>query len=177
MSEMELDPVERITAGAVGEPGFRAFYVQARAAGEVVTLAVEKEQVRLLASSILEILADLPLETGLGPPDDELELEEPIEPLFRVGRLSIGYEPDRDLFLLELVELVPELEEDDPEALLLSEPQTVRLWATREQMLAVSRYSASVVEQGRPTCQFCGNPIDPRGHMCPATNGHRARET
>jgi uncharacterized repeat protein (TIGR03847 family) len=64
---MELGPVDRITADAIGEPGDRAFYLQARAGGELVTVAVEKEQVQLLSASILELLADLELETGQGP--------------------------------------------------------------------------------------------------------------
>jgi uncharacterized repeat protein (TIGR03847 family) len=176
---MEMGPLDRITADAVGDPGFRTFYLQARWGSELATITVEKEQVQLLSASILEILADVSLETGQGPPDEELALEEPVEPLWRAGRLSIGYEPERDLFLLELVEFVPEPEEadeeGDPRFDDLPEPQSLRLWATREQMLALSRHGASVVDQGRPTCQFCGNPMDPRGHTCPAMNGHRPR--
>ena len=30
-------------------------------------------------------------------------------------------------------------------------------------------------KQGRPACQFCGNPIDAEGHACPAMNGHSKR--
>ncbi|MBI3648114.1 MAG: DUF3090 family protein [Actinobacteria bacterium] len=172
---MELGPVERITTDAMGEPGARTFFLQARSGGHLVTVVVEKQQVQLLAASILELLADIELETGQGPPDEEMELEEPVEPLFRAGRLSIGYEPDRDMFLLDVEELVPEPEEGGPEALLLPDPQILRLWARREQMLALSRYGTAVSERGRPTCQLCGNPIDPRGHTCPATNGHRRR--
>jgi uncharacterized repeat protein (TIGR03847 family) len=104
-----------------------------------------------------------------------MDLEEPVEPRWRAGRLSIGLDEDRDLFLLELEEYQPELEEDDPEQLLLEDPQTLRLWATREQMLALTRHAAVVAERGRPACQFCGNPIDPSGHACPAMNGHHER--
>ena len=176
---MEMGPVDRITADAVGDPGFRTFYLQARWGSELATVSVEKEQVQLLSASILEILADVPLETGEGPPDDQLALEEPIEPRWRAGRLSIGYEPERDLFLLELVEYVPEPGEDDdpddPRFEELPDPESIRLWATREQMLALSRHGAAVVERGRPTCQFCGNPMDPEGHICPAMNGHHPR--
>jgi hypothetical protein len=46
------------------------------------------------------------------------------------------------------------------------------MFATREQMLSLSRHGALVAARGRPTCQFCGNPIDPEGHVCPAMNGH-----
>jgi hypothetical protein len=40
-------------------------------------------------------------------------------------------------------------------------------------MLALARHGATVAARGRPKCRYCGNPIDPQGHMCPAMNGHR----
>jgi uncharacterized repeat protein (TIGR03847 family) len=177
---MELEQVDKITAGAVGEPGERSFFVQARAGERLITVAVEKEQVELLGTSILEILATVGRETGEGPQEEELELEAPIEPLWRAGRLSIGYQEDRDLLLLELEELVDDPAGEDPEAeeeaalrADAPEPARVRIWATREQMFALARHGAAVAARGRPRCRFCGNPIDPEGHMCPAMNGHR----
>ena len=174
---MDLDPVDRITAGAVGEPGQRTFFLQARTGDRVVTVSVEKEQVELLSSSILDILASVDKETGEGPPDTELELEAPLEPLWRAGRLSIGYVEERDLMLLELEELVPGTDVEQTEGLGTPdapEPARLRMWATRDQMLALSRHGAAVAARGRPRCQFCGNPMDPEGHVCPAMNGHRA---
>ena len=174
---MDLGPIERITTDAVGEPGFRVFYLQARIRSQTLTVVVEKQQVQLLAASVLELLADLEVETGTGPGDDELALEEPIDPRWRAGRLSIGYDEERDLFMLEIEEFQPEdQDEDDPRNPILEDPETVRLWATREQMLALSRRGAEVAERGRPTCQFCGNPMDPEGHACPAMNGHSKRD-
>jgi uncharacterized repeat protein (TIGR03847 family) len=184
---MELDHVDRITADAIGDPGQRVFYLQARQGRELVTVLVEKQQVELLSASILEILSRIGVETEDERPDESaMALEEPLEPIWRAGRLSIGYEQERDLLMLEVVELVPEdddggeepergagLEEldelDEPPA----DADRLRLWATREQMLALSRQGAEAVARGRPTCQFCGNPIDPEGHRCPAMNGHR----
>ena len=186
---MDLERVDRITAGAVGEPGERTFFLQAREGDRSIPRLVEKEQVELLGTSILEILATVGRETGEGPPSDELGLEPPLEPLWRAGRLSIGYAEERDLMLLEIEELVeledePEDEQDEsvdePEDETAPvaetegpEPDRVRLWATREQMFALARHGAAVAERGRPRCRFCGNPIDPEGHMCPAMNGHR----
>jgi len=204
MTSMDRDPVDRVTTGAVGPPGQREFYLQARRGSDVATVAVEKQQIQLLSASILEILARVGKETGEGPGEEEMELEEPIETMWRAGRLSIGYVEDRDMILLEVHELVPEEEdeedEDDdepePEGLkaleelealetpaaveamealeALDEPEgeRVRIFATREQMLSLSRHGALVASRGRPTCQFCGNPIDPEGHVCPAMNGH-----
>ncbi len=172
---MDLGPVDRITADAVGEPGSRTFYLQARTANDVVTLIVEKQQVELLAASVLDLLASVGLETGTGPAEIAMELEEPFEPRWRAGRLSIGYEEDADLFLLEIEEFQTELEEDDPQRLLQGDAEILRLRATREQMFALSRHASEVAERGRPTCQFCGNPLDPEGHACPAMNGHSTR--
>ncbi|HET7928475.1 MAG TPA: DUF3090 family protein [Actinomycetota bacterium] len=187
---MDLERVDRITAGAVGEPGERTFFLQARQGDRSVTILFEKEQVELLGTSILEILATVGRETGEGPPSEELGLEPPLEPLWRAGRLSIGYAEERDLMLLEIEELVesedeledvadeePEDVADDETAPVTEsegpEPDRVRLWATREQMFALARHGAAVAERGRPRCRFCGNPIGPDGHMCPAMNGHR----
>jgi len=187
---VELDPVDRITAEAVGPPGHRTFYLQARRGDTLATVLVEKQQVQLLASSILEILARVGKETGPGPPDEEMDLEEPVEPMWRAGRLSIGYLEERDLLLLEIEELIPDDDEDEDdeeeedeetlagealaEAVLEPELEAdrLRMWATREQMLSLSRHGALVCSRGRPACQFCGNPLDPEGHVCPAMNGH-----
>lgn len=171
---MDLGQVDRITTDAIGEPGMRVFYIQARAGAELVTVIVEKQQVQLLATSVLELLAEVHEETGSGPTDEDMALESPIDPMFRAGRLSIGFDPEQDRFLLEIAELAPEQDDEDPLTTIDEDDGvTIRLWASREQMLALSRYGSAVAERGRPTCQFCGNPIDPEGHACPATNGHR----
>jgi uncharacterized repeat protein (TIGR03847 family) len=196
---IELDPVDHITAGAVGEPGERTFFLQGRKGERLVTLLVEKQQVQLLAASVVEILARIGREGGEGIPEEQMDLEEPVIPEWRVGRLSIGYEEDRDLLVLEAEELVPgdedadeddeddegaegigslefpEIEKLDPaeEVDLAAEPGRVRFWASRDQMLSLARHGAAVCAAGRPSCQFCGNPIDAEGHTCPAMNGHR----
>jgi uncharacterized repeat protein (TIGR03847 family) len=169
---VELGPVDRITAGAVGEPGHRTFYLQARAGERLVTVLVEKQQVELLAASILEILERVGEEVGEGPGEGEMELEGPLEPEWRVGRLAIGYAEDRDLIMLEIEEMVPEAEEGEEPPQDAVEPASIRMWATKEQMLALSRHGAAVAARGRPRCTFCDNPIDPEGHTCPAMNGH-----
>lgn len=182
---IELDPVDRITADAVGPPGQRIFYIQARQGHRIVTLLVEKEQVQLLAASVVEILSRVGKETGQGPPEEAMGLEEPVVPEWRAGRLSIGYQEERDLLLLEAEELVGEDEEEDEaeggsEVDALGEEELdpdagrVRFWATREQMLSLARHGASVCARGRPRCQLCGNPIGPEGHDCPALDGHRS---
>lgn len=181
---IELDPVDRITTDAVGPAGQRTFYLQARRGDQLVTLLVEKQQVQLLSASVVEILAQIGKETGQGPSEEEMSLDEPLIPEWRAGRLSIGYHDERDLLMLEAEELLHEDEEaaeepvEEPEAPAsldetAAEPQRVRFWATREQMLSLARHGANVCAAGRPLCPFCHNPLDPEGHQCPAMNGHR----
>jgi len=112
---IELDSVDRITAGAVGSPGERVFYLQGRKGAQLVTLLVEKQQVQLLAASVVEILARVGKETGQGPPEEEMALEEPLVPEWRAGRLSIGYNEERDLLMLEAEELLEEESEEGEE--------------------------------------------------------------
>lgn len=179
---IELEPVDRITADAVGEPGGRSFFIQARKGTRLVTILVEKQQVQLLAASVVEILSRVGKETGEGPAEGTMSLEDPVEPEWRAGRLSIGYQEERDLLVLEVEELSGEEEDEEaeaeaPETSGGDEPGRARFWATREQMLSLARHGAAVCAAGRPTCQFCGNPLDPEGHLCPAMNGHRKHET
>ena len=166
MSEsFDLDPVERITADAVGEPGERTFFVQARGLTERVTLLAEKEQVRLLGQALVQLLGTLPeIDEGLEPND--LDLEEPVEPEWRVGEIAIEYEDSTDRVAIVITEL---LEEED-EGL----PARARFIASRAQARALAAHALDVVAAGRPRCQFCGYPLDPEGHVCPAMNGHRS---
>ena len=124
---------------------------------------------------MLDLLATIGLETGTGPDEEEMDLEQPFEPRWRAGRLSIGYEEDSDQFLLEIQEFQPELEEDDPLLLLQEDAEVLRLFATREQMLALSRHATVVIDRGLTDVPVLRNPLDPEGHACPAMNGHSKR--
>jgi uncharacterized repeat protein (TIGR03847 family) len=164
---IELDPVDRLTADAVGPPGQRTFYLQGRKGDLLVTVVVEKQQVELLAASVLEVLSGLGSEVGEGPPEEAMGLEDPVLPEWRAGRLVLGYDQARGLLFLEAEELVTDEGQRDPDR--------VRFWATKEQMLSLARHGHAVCARGRPTCQLCGNPIDPSGHACPALDGHGER--
>lgn len=166
---LELNPVDRITAGAVGDPGKRVFYLQGRKDQTLVTLVVEKYHVQMLALSVLEMLSGLEKQTAPATAPDDMDLEEPIAPEWRVGKLGLGYDEGRDLVVLEAEEQVAEDDQQEREP---EEPARVRFWATREQMLALARQGAEVVARGRPLCDLCGFPVDPEGHLCPALNGH-----
>ncbi|PDW03991.1 DUF3090 family protein [Candidatus Viridilinea mediisalina] len=170
MSEftIDLDSVQRITAGAVGPKGQRVFYVQARRGAQMITLLAEKEQIRALADAIGRLLDSLAEKNPrLSTSDDllvtDMSLEEPLEPEFRIGQMGLGYDSDRDLVVLLVQGTVAEEEE---------EAQTARFSASRAQMRTLASHAAQVVAAGRPICGNCGRPIDPSGHFCPHRNGH-----
>lgn len=164
----DLNPVNRITIGAVGEPGQRIFLLQASQTGSIVTLKIEKEQARVLAVSTTELLDELDEKYPRSfskvdrPLTSDLMLREPMEPEFVVGQIGLGYDQDQDMVVL----VVQEIQADADE-----EVATVRFWATRSQMKALSEHTLEVVNQGRPICPLCESPIDPDGHFCPKSNG------
>ncbi len=161
MSESyELLDVDKLTVAAVGEPGQRLFLLQARAGGHVVTLKLEKVQVAALAAHLGTMLQGLPRPGHL--PED-LELEEPADPVWVVGSLGASYDETLDRLLLVAEEAVVEGDE----------PAEARFGLTREQVAALAIRGALLVEAGRPPCPLCGYPLDQRGHDCPRTNGHR----
>jgi uncharacterized repeat protein (TIGR03847 family) len=167
----DLNPVERITTDAIGEPGNRVFYLQARRGRQLVTVICEKEHVAALAMAVDQVLLSLVDgdEDAVVEPDPALEgkmdLEVPLEPVFRTGRVNLGYDKDSDLLVIIAYELMAE-EDDTP-------PSVARFWATPAQMRAFSIRGQEIVAAGRPICAMCGEPIDPEGHFCPRRNGHR----
>jgi uncharacterized repeat protein (TIGR03847 family) len=171
-TQIELNPVKSITAGFIGQPGKRVFYLQAHGAGDVVTLIVEKQQVEALANGIEQFLEELREkfpELGEAAADfdpAQMTLTLPLDPLFRVGQLGLGYDQERDLLVLVAQEIAVEGREAE-------DGGTARLFATRSQMRALGAYGLSLVKQGRPICGNCGQPIDPEGHFCPRRNGHK----
>ncbi|NJN65204.1 MAG: DUF3090 family protein [Chloroflexaceae bacterium] len=164
----EFDAVHHITAGAIGPPGERVFYVQARQGKQRLSLLAEKEQVRALANAIDRLLDELAEKNPqLSTTDDllvmDMRLEEPLEANFRVEQMGLGYDGERDMVVL----VVQGVAEDEEQESILA-----RLSATRHQMRALSTHATSVVEAGRPICGNCGRPIDAEGHFCPERNGH-----
>jgi len=161
----ELDPVDWVTAGALGEPGRRVFYLQARKETEYVALVVEKGQVAALAQLAQQVLSSAGVTVTPDDLDERVQrLVEPVTAAWRVGSLALGSDEAGERFLLEAQELVDEDEEAG----------VARLWLGRPELVALAAHAAYAVEAGaRERCRFCNRPIDPvTGHVCPATNGH-----
>ena len=156
----DLNDVTRVTAGAVGEPGKRSFYLQLRAGGALISLTIEKEQLRVLTERLQEVFSRVSVPSAVALPN--MALEEPIRPVWRVGFMTLTYNQERKRFEVSLVELVEEGEE----------PATGRFEASLAQMQALATHAATVITAGRPPCPLCGGPIDHDGGICPRLNGH-----
>jgi uncharacterized repeat protein (TIGR03847 family) len=211
------DPPERFVAGTVGPPGQRTFFLQARAGNRITSVALEKQQVAVLAERVDALLDEVMRGeggAGLVPAvaptalEDSGPLEQPIDEEFRAGTMTLAWDPQDARVVIEvfpvdadalggdddeedaapgsieealaeslggplgeaLVEALAEEagEESEPdEVLLVSLPPAVAR--------AFSKRAQSVVAAGRPPCQFCGQPLDPAGHLCPRANGYRRR--
>ncbi len=180
------DPPERFVAGTVGQPGQRTFFLQARAGTRVTSVALEKQQVSVLATRIDELLDEVMNVTGgdsgvpaVAPLDleDSEPLEQPIDEEFRAGTMTLSWDAADERIVVEVFpfteesiaapgEPEEEIEEPEPEEILV-----VRLPAGLAR--AFSKRAQAVVSAGRPPCPFCGAPLDPQGHLCPRANGFR----
>jgi uncharacterized repeat protein (TIGR03847 family) len=172
--DVELDEVDHLTAGTVGPPGQRIFYLQAASGDRLVSLRLEKGQVAALVRYIDALLADLPpVETSfVHPSQPDMSLREPVVAEWVVGAMGVSYDEVADRLVLVAQEFV-EVDEDDPVVHGDDEqPRSVRISATRAQAAALAAHGAELVAAGRPVCSLCGLPIDPEGHTCPRLNGH-----
>ena len=190
-----FEPPERFVAGTVGEPGDRTFFLQARGGGRVVSVALEKVQVSLLAEKLEELLTEASRRFGVDLPDgpaagagDNEPLDTPVDEEFRVGTLGLAFDVDTTTVVIEAieagesdaeVELVDEdddsdddsdddEDDDEPD----DDLDRLRVRLTPEATRAFIDRARRVVAAGRPPCPLCGQPLDPAGHLCPRHNGY-----
>jgi uncharacterized repeat protein (TIGR03847 family) len=154
---------QRCVAGTIGEPGERAFFIQAR------SVALEKAQVQAVANRLEVMIAEVrksnPLIAIQSLPVDDAPLDTPVDEEFQVGAISLAWDEDQQLITLELYEL----EEDEEDA----EGDVLEINFSLGVASSFVNRSKALVNAGRVPCPFCGIPIDPRGHLCPRANGYR----
>jgi uncharacterized repeat protein (TIGR03847 family) len=162
------DQPDRFVSGTVGPPGERTFFLQVRSGGRITSVALEKEQVAVLADRLEDLLDQVgasadPSGAGGGP--DAEPLDQPIEQEFRVGTMTLAWDDDAKAVVIEAF-AATEGEDDEADEVLIVQlpPPMARNFTERAKL---------VVAAGRPNCQFCGMPIDPEGHICPRSNGHK----
>ena len=170
----DVNPCMHITVDAIGRPGERVFYLQGKNLEQVVTLLVEKFQIQTLALAVENFMSELrermPEIEDASPSykEEDMLLEPPFDPLFRVGELSLGYDPDQDMMVLIAKEMPIELSETENEEL-----SEVRFWCTRSQLWAMGRWGIELASRGRPVWPSTGEPILPPGEFSPKNNGHK----
>lgn len=181
MSVTEFDPPDRFVAGTVGPPGQRTFFLQASSGRRLSSVSLEKQQVMVLADRINDLLDSYAGGAGgdhaAADVLDNAPLDTPIEDEFRVNTLSLGWDEDREVVVIEAIDRDPDevvLEEDEAASgLLPEEPRLIRVVLTPARARAFARRCQAVVAAGRPPCPFCGGPLEVEGHICPRANGYR----
>jgi uncharacterized repeat protein (TIGR03847 family) len=156
-------------AGTIGEPGERAFFIQARNKGRVISVALEKAQVQAIANRLELIVAEVkksnPLISIESVPQDDAPLETPVDEEFQVGAISLAWNELDKLISFELYELEDDVNDE--------EGQVLEINFSIGMAIAFAQRSKALVNAGRLPCPFCTIPIDPRGHLCPRANGYR----
>lgn len=183
-----FEPPERFVAGTVGPPGDRTFFLQARGGGRLVSVALEKVQVSLLAEKLEELLSEAQRRFGVKLPEtgpvggDNDPLDTPVDEEFRVGTLGLAFDVDTETVVIEAIavgetEAGAEVEVDEPDDEESAEEpdddlDRLRVRLTPEATRAFIERARRVVNAGRPPCPLCGQPLDPVGHLCPRHNGY-----
>ncbi|MBB2913789.1 putative repeat protein (TIGR03847 family) [Streptosporangium becharense] len=184
MPVFDYDPPERFVAGAVGQPGSRAFFLQARGQGRLTTVGLEKFQVAALADRLDELLDEVLRRSGgtaqvpaVAPAalTDNAPLDLPISEDFRVGTMALAWDAEAAQVVIEAQEAVVEDEEaqEQPE----EEPTVLRVHISPAAARAFTRRALALVAAGRPPCPLCAQPLDPEGHVCVRLNGYRGGVT
>jgi uncharacterized repeat protein (TIGR03847 family) len=184
MPVISYDMPDRFVAGAVGQPGDREFFLQAREGGRITSVALEKFQVALLAERLEELLdevlrrsagsATVPAVAPVELSDDE-PLDNPIEQEFRVGTMALAWDPDEERVVIEAQEVSEDEDDDEDIELGADDPRmaVLRVRITAAMARAFAQRALKVVSAGRPPCPLCGLPLDAEAHVCPRQNGHR----
>jgi uncharacterized repeat protein (TIGR03847 family) len=184
----EFEPPERFVAGTVGPPGERAFFLQARGGGRLVSVGLEKVQVSLLAEKLDELLGEAHRRFGLVLPEapgdnDNDPLDSPVDEEFRVGTLGLAFDVESATVVIEAIAIgeTEDEEETAEQALAAAEDEDeedtanldrLRVRLTPAETRAFIDRARRVLAAGRPPCPLCGQPLDPAGHLCPRHNGY-----
>ena len=171
---------DRFIAGTVGQPGERAFYLQAVQEARVVSVLLEKQQVQVLSERIGALLEEVARRFGADVPEETEDvgdlhpLTTPVEEEFRVGTMGLGWDSEAGAVV---VELLAATEGEVDESVVLDDtdegPDAVRVFLSPEQAREFAARSGRVLSAGRLPCPLCGEALDPAGHVCIRTNGYR----
>jgi len=175
---------DRFVAGTVGQPGDRSFFLQAVHDARVVSVALEKQQVQVLADRMGLLLEEVHRRFGAEVPPEDTQVGDtsplltPIDTEFRVGTMGLGWDADANAVVVELL-AITETEIDESVVLDDTEegPDAVRVFLTPIQAREFALRSERVIAAGRAPCPLCGQPLAQEGHICIRTNGYRRDAT
>lgn len=157
----DYESAEAFTAGVVGLPGARTFFLQISDPTDVLSIKCEKEQISALAVFLRKTLEDAP---AVSPRTIRAaSFVEPDDVAFALGSVGLAYDRRDDHLILQFEEIAPE---DDPEF----DASRIRVRITRAQAVAFCEHADRLVRAGRPPCAFCGLPMNRDGHACPKMN-------
>jgi len=151
-----FDAPDKVMVGTRGVVGNRLFLLQFRQERRLLILKVEKVQLAQLAQWIGQVV---PTMGRPGHLPDDFTLEPEYEADFAVGEITMAVDEERGVIELTLEDV--------------EEEHQVEVTLTKEWAGGLAIAITRLVEAGRPPCPLCGGPLDPRGHDCPRTNGHR----
>lgn len=161
--QYDFGQVRYLNAEAIGAPGQRRFRLAIQNDEASASLWMEKEQVAALGTAMEQQLVRTRT-VRERPPAREAEIPPlPLNPSveFQVGQLALGYDEERQLFIIQ-VYAAEASEEGQP---------TFGCTASREQARQCAREISRLMASGRPRCPLCGGPLDAT-HICPRSNGH-----
>ncbi len=147
---------DKVMVGTRGEVGNRLFLLQFRQERRLLILKLEKMQVTQMAQWLAQVIASLG-RPGHLPDDFALEPEYEID--FAVGDIALAVDEEAGVINATFTDM-----EDEHEAVVT---------LTKEWAGGLAIAMTRLIDAGRPPCPLCGGPLDPRGHDCPRTNGHR----
>src|ERR1700710_2368620 len=171
----------RFVTGTVGTPGERTFYLQAVEGPLVVSVALEKQQVEVLADRLEQLLDEIVERTGTALPASDADTEalsQPIDEEFRVAAMGLAWDGDAGLIVIEAQAPAEEPEiaeetlledvEEGPDALRVlierreaagGAPDPLRLLTEPRRARAFIGRARRLISAGRPPCPLCGQPL------------------
>lgn len=174
MTVVDFDPPERFVLGTVGPPGQRTFFLQASDSTRRLQISLEKLHAQILAERIGELLDQVAgLEATIAAAADAADnapLDTPISEDFRVSALALSWDEERHVVVIEAHDHDPDEPEDVGPG---GQRMSMRVSLPPAQARAFARRCETIVRAGRPSCPFCGGPLDADGHICPRANGYK----
>lgn len=169
---LDFGKVSSLEAEAMGEPGQRTFRLRVSSDQRTASLWLEKEQLQALALALMRLLVQMgqpeyiPAAGAVANPLSPFPEQPSLD--VKVGRLGLGLDQAEGSIVIFAYEVEGEDEESEQAEAVLA------CRAAPAQCRDLVAMIEGIIAAGRPICRFCLAPIDPEGHVCARSNGHRS---